>query len=143
MGHRLSWIRRYTTVEDLLDDGVENFSDVKRAVGQAESDHEDAPVDPNTAAANQQNRERLRNDTKARPRRSTYSGIGLLLAIAMIAGGTLMLWFAPDMWVHHATVRYARPTVEHVTPMRARMYGASLLLGGVALGWFALVRRRE
>ena len=140
MGHRLSWIRRYTTVEDLLDDGVENFSDVKRAVGQADNATEDVLADPTAAAAIQQHRERLRKEAEARPRRRGYSGVGLLLAIAMIAGGAVMVELAPDMWVEHAR-RYTRSSVEHVTPMRARVYGVSLLLCGAALGWFSIVRR--
>lgn len=51
--------------------------------------------------------------------------------------------FPADMRVHHTRMRRLPSVVEHVTPLRSRIYGASLLLGGVALIGFALYRPRR
>lgn len=140
MGPRLSWISRYTTADDLLDDGVENFSDLKR---EGAASAAAGPSDPGAMAANQRHRERRRNEAKARPHLRSWSGVGLLLAVAMIAGGVVMLWAAPDMRVEHAAWKRARSSIEHVTPMRSRVYGVSFLLFGVALGYFSVARVRD
>lgn len=75
--------------------------------------------------------------------RGAVSYSGLVLGVLMAVSGVGVVAFPADMRVHHTRMRRLPSVVEHVTPIRSRIYGASLLLGGVALIGFALYRPRR
>ena len=139
MTNRISWIRRHTTVEDLLDDGVENFSDLKAS----ETAAPEPEPDPALIAANQQFRDQARLEQEQAMReayRSAFSDLGIFLGLLMTVSGSTLALFPVDTLVYHARVRYLRSVVEHVTPARSVLYGASLAISGIGLIGYALYR---
>ncbi len=136
----LRWLRRHTTADDLLDDGVENFSDLGRvdsADGREVADGAHAPsppakthvrVDPVTGT-----------HTSAAARRSP---LGLLLGGVMAMGGVALVVAAPDMPVEHVRLRYLPTIIEHVTPAVARFYGVMLFAAGFVTLAMAFRRTR-
>jgi len=141
--HDLSWIRRRTNVEDLLDDGIENNS---VAIPLAVSE-EDVPVhDPRALAIQEATLRRVRAEQAqaARKRRKPGPSIfGVFLGVLLVLPATALLLFPVDMRVYHQRIRGRPDFIEHVTPPRSRLYaGAALLLGMGVLAW-ALARPRE
>jgi hypothetical protein len=136
----LGWIRRRTNIADLLDDGIENGSDI----GTLHADTGDEP-----AGAEEEAALRTRDETLAvvraeqaaveaatTRRRSPY---GLFLGVLIAAAGTWLIASPVDMRVLHAHSRYAS-FLEHVTPARSRLYGTAGLIGGLVLVGCALRR---
>jgi hypothetical protein len=72
----LNWIRRRTTVEDLLDDGIENASDL----GKASSDAS-LPSDPGVRAE--------QAAELSAKRRKSFSVLGVFLGLLIAAGGCI------------------------------------------------------
>jgi hypothetical protein len=70
------------------------------------------------------------------------SWTGLLLGLALAAGGVGLIVAAPEGDVSH-TARYVPPSVEHVSPARSKFYGVILLLAGVGIFGFSLPRSGE
>ena len=137
----LNWIRRRTTAEDLLDDGIENASDL----GKLPSD---ATLPPDPAAL------RKRSETLARvkaehaaefsaARRKSFSVFGVLLGLLIAAGGGALVVFPTDMRVEHSRIKYLPTVWEHVTPARSRLYGSVGLAFGLALVVYSLYRPRS
>lgn len=138
-----NWIRRRTTVDDLLDDGVENFSDLRGKQAPA-AVGETAPNSEAVAAvlrARAEGNAAEREATRA-ARRRAWSLFGIALGIVMIVAGTLAIRFPQQLLVHHARMKYLPSTVEPVDPPRFAFYGGVLVLAGVGLCVFALVRPR-
>jgi hypothetical protein len=134
------WLRRRTTLRDLLDDGIENGSDLK----SQDPYQPVTPPDPAIRALRDETIAAIRREAqRGRARRVGVSGLGLLLGSVLIASGTLLLLFPVDMAVHHARIRYLPSFIEHVDHARSRLYGVSLLLGGIGLGVFAAYRPRR
>jgi hypothetical protein len=138
-----NWIRRRTTVDDLLDDGVENFSDLRdkqepAAVGETAPNSEAVAAILRARAEDQvAEREAIRV-----ARRRAWNLFDIALGISMIVAGTLAIRFPQQLLVHHARMKYLPNTVEPVDPLRFAFYGGVLVLAGVGLCVFALVRRR-
>jgi hypothetical protein len=136
----LNWIRRRTTVEDLLDDGIENASDL----GKLSSD---TTLPPASEAIHK------RSETLARvkaeraaelgaARRTSFSAFGVLLGLLIAIGGCLLVMFPPDMRVEHSRIRYLSTVWEHVTPARSRLYGSVATAFGLVLVVYSLYRPR-
>ena len=143
MTNRLSWIRRQTTVEDLLDDGVENFSDLKASDTAVP---EEPDPDPVLIATNQQFRDQARREREQAMReayRSAFSGLGIFLGLLMTISGAALVLLPVDTLVYHARVRYLRSVVERVTPARSVFYGASLAISGIGIIGYALYHPRR
>jgi len=142
MSTRLSWIRCQTTIEDLLDDGVENFSDLKGS--DAESAPEDEP-DAAVLAAKQQSRDIMRREAAAENARHTsaLSWTGTTLGLLIAASGTMLVVFPVEMRVEHPRTKYLPTVREHVTPARSRLYGAALVVAGMAVTAYSLYRPRK
>jgi hypothetical protein len=137
----LNWIRRRTTVEDLLDDGTENASDV----GKSSSDAT-IPPDPAALRKRSETLARLRADHAAElrsARRKSFSAFGVLLGLLIAAGGSALVAFPTDMRVEHSRIRYLPTVWEHVTPARSRLYGSVGLAFGLALIVYSLYRPRS
>jgi hypothetical protein len=137
----LNWIRRQTTVEDLLDDGIENASDLAKVPL-------DAPLPSDPAAL------RKRSETLARvkaeqaaelstTRRKSFSVFGALLGLLIAAAGCSLVVFPADMRVEHSRIRYLPTVWEHVTPGRSRLYGSVGLAFGLVLVVYSLYRPRS
>jgi hypothetical protein len=136
----LTWLRQHTNVEDLLDDGIENNSDLKSF---AESNESTDPVSTGALASDASDQHQpsvIRPDPLAS---TPVSYIGVLLGSALIVGGALLFLFPVDMFVYHHRVMYLPSVMEHVTRGRSEFYGAAgFLLGFVVLAYAAYKPRR-
>ena len=140
----LDWIRRQTTADDLLDDGVENFSDLRST--DAAPVESDAPPNPvhlqvrdQTLARDRAERAQLER-TASKPALSVF---GLVLGAIIALAGLALALHPVDMRVHHARARYLRSVVEHVTPATSRFYGISLVVCGLAIAFYSAQRPRK
>jgi hypothetical protein len=75
------------------------------------------------------------------------SKFGLLLAALFVVAGGLLVARPPEMTVHHPVSQkgahfWKRSGTEAVDHTRARIYGAGLLLFGVAVAVFSLYKPR-
>ena len=137
------WLRRHTTVDDLLDDGVENDSDVKAF-------SEGAPPEPGPAAdivqrqraayASGQRAHAASNARRALRRSRSLWGAGT--GLACIVAGTLLILHPVAMWVSHPGMKRAWPLMERVSEEGSMLYGAVLVLFGAALFAFSLFMPR-
>ena len=133
------WLRRNTTVDDLLDDGVENDSDTKVF-------SEDAPASPGPAAdALQRQRTAYAGEQRTqavsaarRVLRQSRSFWGAGTDIACIVAGTLLILHPVAMWVSHPGMKQAWPIMEWVSQEGSVLYGGVLVLFGGALTAFSL-----
>ena len=143
----LDWIRRNTTAEDLLDDGVENGSDLK---SQRESDGVDSVADdalPHGAMEIRRRtleRNRLEAVEQARiQRRKSYSLFGLLFGAALLVFGLVAMLHPAESDVLHVRIKYLPSFVEHVSKERSVFYGAVMFVFGAVLCWYSLLRPRS
>ena len=139
---RNSWIHRHTSANDLLDDGIENFSDLR---GQSQSSEPSPPVDPAVARVRDATLARIKTEQAnalqiAHHRSRSY--FGLVLAVLMMVGGLAVVWYPVDMFVVRGGGPKSRTFLEHITPFRAQLYGGSLFLIGAVLGYYSLYRPR-
>jgi hypothetical protein len=65
---------------------------------------------------------------------------GLVLGLALAAGGIGLLVAAPEMTVSHAAIRHVRSSIEHVSSAGSQFYGAVLLLVGLGIFIVSLPR---
>ena len=139
---RNSWIHRHTSANDLLDDGIENFSDLR---GQYQNNESSPPVDPAVAQVRDATLARIKTeqtDALQIAYRQSRSYFGLFLAVLMMAGGLAAVLYPVDMFVVHGGGPKSRAFLEHITPFRAQLYGGSLFLIGAVLGYYSLYRPR-
>lgn len=148
MGRRpFDWIRRNTTAEDLLDDGVENGSDLKspRESDGVDSVADDAP--PHGAMEIRRRtleRNRLEAVEQARiQRRKSYSLFGLLFGAALLVFGLVAMLHPTESDVLHVRIKYLSSFVEHVSKERSVFYGAVMFVFGAVLCWYSLLRPRS
>ena len=135
------WIRRRTNVEDLLDDGVENGSDIRAGLPEADAPptHDEALAigkrDRTLAAVRAEQAE-----IASKARRRALSPYGVALGLVIAAGGAWLIASPVDMRVVHARARRLPTFTEHVTPPRSRLYGAAGLISGLAVIVYSLRR---
>ena len=132
----LTWLRQHTNVEDLLDDGIENNSDLKSFATQPS---DELPVAERAEVPLQASHiETPRPDPPQRD--FTLAGIGLLI---MGCGFGLVL-YPVDLVVYHQGAKYAyRGLLEHVTTGRSQIYGSVGIVLGAALLIYALKKPRK
>ena len=134
------WLQRRTNIADLLDDGIENYSDLKpsaSAAGAAGAEGTAMVESPGAAAA-----PRSAASTPTASPRQTVSWLGLLLGIGFVAAG-VRLFVAPiDLMVYHQRMKRSS-FVEHVTPQRWRIYGTAAAVVGLGLLGFSLYLPRQ
>ncbi|HWR96560.1 MAG TPA: hypothetical protein VN248_07525 [Arenimonas sp.] len=140
---RIAWIRRRTTAEDLLDDGIENNSAVFLST---DSDMPETPEERKSNTIRDQallaakiDYERKRDEFRSK----SYSGLGLFLATILMSGGLYGILYPAELYVTHVRVKYLPTFVEHVTPDIARFYGISLFLCGIATAVFSIYRPKK
>lgn len=148
MGRRpADWIRRDTTAEDLLDDGIENASDLK-------SKPESAGVDPLANGAPHHEAMEIRRRTVERnrleaaeqariQRRKSYSRFGFLFGAALLVFGLIAMLHPAESDVLHARIKYLPSFIEHVSEGRSVFYGAVMFVFGAVLCWYSLLRPRS
>ena len=135
-----AWIRRRTTIADLLDDGIENGSDVAGLSAAAEElpvpGGEDALRKRDQTLAAIRAEQRAADATMAR---RSFSPYGVFLGVLIAAGGTWLIARPVDMRVLHDRAKHL-PFREHVTPARSRLYGTAGLVGGLLVVAYAMRR---
>lgn len=126
----VTWLRRHTNIEDLIDDGVANNSDLS-SFAKSEQSAEDSPVFASTEISTPSSQ--VEASGPAPEVRDFYvAAIGLL-----IGGCGLNLMLDPvDMVVYHLNA------IEHVTHARSEFYGAILAVFGAALLIYGIKKRR-
>jgi hypothetical protein len=137
----LNWIKRWTTVEDLLDDGIENASDL----GKPPSDTPLSP-DPEPLHKRSETLAGVRAERAAElsaTRRKSLSVFGVVLGLLIVASGCFLAMFQPDMRVEHSRIKYLPTVWEHVTPARARLYGSIGIAFGLVLIVYSVYRPRS
>ncbi len=134
-----------TNVWDLLDDGIENGSDLRarpRGADPGPAAGVDAPVAPaprTTLTA------RTQPESTTEPVRSNraISWFGLALGLAMIVAGLLVAWHPHSMVVYHAPTRHAHGSSEFVTAREAQGCGWISVILGLTIGAFSVYRPRS
>lgn len=137
-GPDLRRLRRNTTADDLLDDGVENGSDRK---GYANNEGR-TDIASDLAMAPKRERAKHADGAGHAASAGSISVLGLGLGAVMLAAGAVLLAWPADMLVEHVRIRYLPSVIEHVTAATSRMYGAALVAAGLAVLAFALRRFR-
>jgi len=142
-------IRQRTNLYDLLDDGIENNSDLE-ALRKA---REDAAAEPEPPAAHAGTDDAPHpataspstpaGDRKAASATGRRHWAGALTGALSCAGGLWLLVAPATGLVFHDRIRYARPFVEQVSPLMSQVYGGVLLVAGIALLYFSLRQTRE
>ena len=126
----LIWLRQHTNVEDLLDDGIANNSDLS-SFARSEQLPDDSPAVASIKSQTQSPRIEAPEQPQEQ-RDFQVAAIGLF-----VSGCGLGLMFHPvDMIVYHLKA------IEHVTNARSELYGAVLVLFGAALLIYGLKKRR-
>jgi hypothetical protein len=135
----LHWLRRHTNVADLLDDGIENNSDLSSFAVPGDS------ADPGTNASiapRSGEQQRAPKPFVPPTMRESISLTGILIGGVLLLGGVLLVLLPVDMDVFHHRVMYLPSFVEHATPFRSRVYGSAGILLGLIVLAFATVRHR-
>ncbi len=128
----LSWLRQHTNVEDLLDDGIANNSDLSSFATSDQSRGELPMASPDDLPPQSSHIEPKKSEPEPEGRDFYVAAIG-----ALIIGVGLDLIFHPvDMIVYHLRA------TEHVTPGRSEFYGVVLILFGLVLLVYGLRKPR-
>ena len=138
----LNWIRRRTTIEDLLDDGVENGSAAIEPLTKL-------PADPSVDLGIRQRRAdtlaKVRAEHSAQLRalqRRNFSVFGIVLGALIAVAGVVLVVFPVDMWVEHSRIKHLPTVWEHVTPARSRLYGSTAFIFGLVMVAYGAHRPR-
>jgi ferric-dicitrate binding protein FerR (iron transport regulator) len=141
-------IRQRTNLYDLLDDGIENNSDLE-ALRKAREDAAAEPESPvDRAGLDDASPFTASPSTTANVRKSASTAgrrhwAGAVTGALSCAGGLWLLVAPATGLVFHDRIRYARPFVEQVSPLMSQVYGGVLLVAGIALLYFSLRQTRE
>jgi len=136
------WLQRRTNIADLLDDGIENHSDLASGQVAAEDAAEKDAVDVARPVAETSPQPVVPARPTVERANPTVSWWGVLMGLGMIAAGLKLFLVPVDMMVYHA--RMKRPSfIEHVTPERSRVYGVAGAAVGLGVLGFALYRPRR
>ena len=139
----LKWIKRRTTVSDLLDDGIENNSDLQQL------DSGDELAQPPNPALLRKRSETLalinaeHAATELAAYRKNFSIFGAALGAVIAIASAYVVISPVDMRVEHRRIRYLPTVWEHVTPARSRFYGSVGLVFGVFVVGYSLYRPRS
>jgi hypothetical protein len=134
----LTWLRQHTNVEDLLDDGIENNSDLKSFASPEQPSGEspvaaDAEIPPKPSPVEAPRPEPAERDF-------FVAAIGVLI----MGCGLQLVLYPADLIVHHDRGKYPyRDFLEHVTSGRSEVYGSVGILLGAALLIYAFYRPRK
>ncbi len=133
---------RQSNTADLLDDGIENGSDLKLR-GPAEVEGPDPTPNERAddpAPTGTQSRQ-MQDAPAATPPASNISYFGLFLGACSLAAGVMLLVDPHDLRVFHPG-RHGG-SIEHVTAAGSQAYGILALILGCALCWYALYRPKK
>jgi hypothetical protein len=136
---------RRTNTADLLDDGIENGSDIKPFAKTEDDAVEDVPKLPRVLMPTQSSPLRDLHKQKAPeapPQKEPISYVGLLIGACLLVFGVVMFLYPQDVSVYHERSRY-RSFLEHVTATGSQVYAVIALLIGIALCWFSLYRPKR
>ena len=128
-------IRERTNLYDLLDDGIENGSDLETLVRLRE--------EAASAPSVQRPPEALPRPQPATPVRAGRSWGGVLIGSLLLAAGGSLALYPQEMVVWHAAIRYVASSAEYVSPSMARVYGIVVASAGVLVLLVSLVRMRN
>jgi hypothetical protein len=144
----LAKLLRRTNTADLLDDGIENGSDLK-SFAKTEDDAvgvvDDVPKARRGETPTQSSPLRdlhTKEAPKEVPPREPVSYLGLFIGACLLVFGVVMYLYPRDVSVYHDRMRY-RPIVEHVTTTGSQVYAVIAMIIGIALCWFSLYRPRK
>ena len=126
----LTWLRQNTNVEDLLDDGIENNSDMASFAEIDGSDSSAAAISQQSEPSSQSPLSADRPDPVAS---APISFIGALLGSVLIIGGALLVLLPIDTFVFHQQAGRLPSFWEHVTVGGSEFYGGAGLLLGLSL----------
>lgn len=139
-----SFLRQSNTA-DLLDDGIENGSDLKSRA-RTEKEAPDAPpghaLDEPAASPAQEYAQHQQQAPETAPPAASVSYLGLFLGVSSLAAGIMLLVDPHDLRIFHSAMRY-RGSIEHVTAFGSQTYGVLALIFGIALCWYALYRPKN
>jgi hypothetical protein len=136
---------RRTNVDDLLDDGIDNGSDLKSFAQSDDDDMDNLPKEPQVDLPTQPRE--LRKQSMAKPRdavpcRAPVSYVGLLSGAFFLIAGVLLFLYPNDIHILHDRIR-GGSFVEHVTTTGSQAYAAMAVILGIAICAFSLYRPRK
>jgi hypothetical protein len=146
----LARMLRRTNTADLLDDGIENGSDLKSFAKTDDSlDNVDAIDDvPKVSKSGTPTQSSpLRDLPKEKapeelPPGEPISYLGLFIGACFLVFGVVMFLYPRDVSVYHDRIKY-KPFVEHVTSTGSQVYSVIAFVIGLALCWFSLYRPKR
>jgi len=127
----VTWLRQHTNVEDLLDDGIENNSDLK-SFALAEQPSDEPPISGPVEVPLQASHIEAPK-TEPAERDFFVAAIGVLI----MGCGLGLVLYPVDTIVYHYRA------IEHVTSARSEGYGGVGILLGAALLIYALKKSRK
>jgi hypothetical protein len=147
--HELARMLRRTNTADLLDDGIENGSDLQslaRMKDDAVDAVEDAPKVPGRVELPTQSSPLRDLHAKAAPKqvqpREPISYLGLVIGACLLVFGAVMFLYPQAVSIYHDRIKY-RPFVEHVTTTGSQVYAVIALVIGIVLCGFSLYRPKK
>lgn len=136
----LRWIRQHTNVEDLLDDGIENNSDLRSFASDDDTSEEQPLPTSNDSSPTAQ-------DSGAPAivaDRNPISAFGVMLGGSMMWFGVKLFLYPVDTFVYHARAKSLhRGVLEHVTQAGSHFYGIVGFLTGLAILLCSVYRPRR
>ena len=134
----LTWLRQHTNVEDLLDDGIENNSDLKSF-----ATHEQFPDESPVAAPSKISPQPSRVEAPT-PEPADRDFFLAAIGVLILGCGLQLVLYPVDLFVYHVRGKYPyRDFLEHVTSGRSEVYGSFGILLGAALLIYALYSPRK
>ena len=136
--------RRFTNVEDLLDDGVENNSDLPKS--RPDQDDHTATTDPESVHIQSQGLEKNRLEDSATSKainQKSRNIYGVMLGVIFSAIGLFAAINPTEMRVEHTRMKYLPTSFEYIDKLRGRIYGSTLFVFGIAVLAFSLYRPKQ
>ena len=162
----LSRLLRRSNVGDLIDDGVENGSDLKssarieepkpkapevpardlKSSPRIEEPEPRAPEVPAIDLPTQPKHRKVvlgRQPKPAAPEREPASRTGVFLGACFLLPGIVLFLFPKEILVYHARLNRGPSPVEHVTTQGAQVYAVIAILVGIAVCALSLYRPKR
>jgi hypothetical protein len=141
----LAKMLRRTNTADLLDDGIENGSDLQ-SFAKTEGDAvDDVPKVRRGETPTQSSPLRdlhVKELPEEAPPKEPVSYLGLFIGACFLVFGIVMFLHPQDESIYHDRIKY-RPFVEHVTVTGSQVYAVVALVIGIALCGFSLYRPKR